>query len=87
MGVRSGGLESQKFSNSQTEDLVKIGFATSYLYKITPTLLLNEFGNVLNSKVVKEYGFWADRRMAYQLPFDYFNDYQNYYIILSSIVN
>ncbi len=76
-GVRAGGLESQKFSSSARESDFKMEFATSYLYKIAPYLKLNEFGNVLNTKVVKEYGYWADQKMAYQLPFDYGNDYQS----------
>lgn len=76
VGVRPGGLESQKFSGSQAETQLRVEYATSYLYKIAPVLLLNEFGNVLNTKDLKEYGYWAGQRVAYQLPFDYFNDYQ-----------
>lgn len=76
VGVRAGGLESQKFSNSSAEEKMRIEFATSYLFKIAPALLLNKFGNILNTKAVREYGFWAEQRVAYQLPFDYFNEYQ-----------
>ncbi len=76
VGVRPGGLESQKFSGSQAETQLRVEYATSYLFKIAPAILLNKFGNILNTKDLKEYGFWAGRRVAYQLPFDYFNDYQ-----------
>lgn len=75
-GMRLGGLESQKFSSNQTAMQARVEYATSYLFKIAPAILLNQFGNVLNTKAVKEYGFWANQRVAYQLPFDYFNDYQ-----------
>jgi len=74
-GVRSGGLESQRFSGSQREANTKISYATSYLYKLTPYIELDTFGNVLNSKQIKEYGYWAGRRVAYQLPFDYGREY------------
>ena len=76
VGVRPGGLESQKFSSSQAETQLRVEYATSYLFKIAPAILLNKFGNVLNTKALKEYGFWANQRVAYQLPFDYFNEYQ-----------
>lgn len=76
MGLKPGRLESQKFSNSQAEKKVSITYATSYLFKVAPAILLNKFGNILNTKAVKEYGSWANQRIAYQLPFDYFNDYQ-----------
>ncbi len=76
IGVRAGGLESQKFSSSAAETQLRIEYATSHLFKIAPAILLNKFGNILNTKDVKEYGFWANQRVAYQLPFDYFNDYQ-----------
>lgn len=76
VGVRPGGLESQKFSSSQAETQLRVEYATSYLFKIAPAILLNKSGNILNTKDLKEYGFWADQRVAYQLPFDYFNDYQ-----------
>jgi hypothetical protein len=76
VGVRAGGLESQRFSNSQAEDKTQIQYATSYLYKITPFLEVNQYGNILNTKNLKEYGFWAERKMAHQLPFDFANNYQ-----------
>lgn len=76
VGVRPGGLESQKFSSSSAEEQLRVEYATSYLFKIAPTLILNKFGNILNTKAVKEYGFWANQRVAHQLPFDYFNEYQ-----------
>ena len=76
LGVRPGGLESQKFSSSSAEEQLRVEYATSYLFKIAPTLILNKFGNILNTKAIKEYGFWANQRVAHQLPFDYFNEYQ-----------
>ena len=76
MGVRPGGLESSKFSGSVPTENAQVESAKSYLYKKSPFLLLNKYGNLLNSKQVKEYGYWANQRMAQQLPFDYGNDYE-----------
>ncbi len=75
-GVRLGGLESRRFGSSQSTESAQFDYAISYLYKIAPFLVLNEFGNVLNTKKVKEYGYWATQRVAQQLPFDYGNDYE-----------
>ncbi len=86
-GVRAGGLESQRFSGTARESNFKMAFAISYLYKIAPYLKLNEFGNILNTKVVKEYGYWADRKMASQLPFDFGNDYQSQLVVDESTLN
>jgi len=80
VGVSSFGVESSKFSGSLKEDKVNIAYETSYLFKIAPYLKLNEFGNILNTKAVKEYGIWANQRMALQLPFDYGNDYEMDYL-------
>ncbi|MEM6317946.1 MAG: DUF3179 domain-containing protein [Bacteroidota bacterium] len=74
-GLQVGGLESSRFSNSQTVNKTKVEFATSYLYKLGPVVQLNQFGNVLNSETVKEYGVWANQRVALQLPFDFGNEY------------
>ena len=75
MGVRPGGLESAKFSGSVPAENALVEAVKSYLYKKSPFLLLNKYGNLLNSKQVKEYGYWANQRMAQQLPFDYGNEY------------
>ncbi len=82
--VRVGGLESQKFGGTQGEKKTVVEFAISYLYKLTPYLLINSFGNVLNTKKVKEYGYWADQRIAQQLPFNYGDDYTTKKKIIAS---
>ena len=46
-GLQAGGLESQKFSGTIDSEREIVDFATSYLFKISPYLYLNEFGNVL----------------------------------------
>jgi len=74
-GVRQGGLESDKFSGSIKETKEQIHFDVSYLYKISPHILLNKYGNVLNTEKVREYGVWADQKLAYQLPYEYGNDF------------
>ena len=76
VGVRPGGLESQRFGSSgRTSGSTSIEYQTSYVYKLSPYLILNQHGNLLNSKDVREYGYWAERKMAHQLPFDYGNNY------------
>lgn len=76
VGMRRGGLESQRFSANTVNNKADINYPISYLYKLTPQIEINQYGNVLNSKVIKEYGFWANQRFARQLPWDYGNDYQ-----------
>ena len=74
-GVRPGGLESQRFSGSIQEEKSIEEYQISQLYKVSPYIILNRYGNVLNSKDIKEYGFWAQQKLAYSLPFDYGNEY------------
>ncbi len=74
-GVRPGGLESQRFSTSAREKKAISNYEVSQLYKISPFIILNKYGNVLNTKEVKEYGYWATQKVANQLPFDYGNNY------------
>jgi hypothetical protein len=77
-GVRQGGLESDKFSGSIKETKEQVHFDVSYLYKISPHILLNRYGNILNSDKVREYGVWAEQKLAYQLPYEYGNDTAHY---------
>lgn len=74
IGVSSGGLESGRFYGDPSQENTKLSAVTSQIYKDAPYVLLNRYGNVLNSKVVKEYGFWATQRVAQQLPFEYGNE-------------
>lgn len=75
VGVRPGGLESTRFGTGGRSENATVEYATSHLYKISPSILINEFGNVINTKTVREYGAWAEQKIAHQLPFDYGNDY------------
>ncbi|MBT8190152.1 MAG: DUF3179 domain-containing protein, partial [Bacteroidia bacterium] len=75
-GVRQGGLESQRFSTATRDRKEVISYDFSYIYKISPYVILNEFGNVLNSSDIKEYGSWASQKVAHQLPFDFGNSYE-----------
>jgi len=84
MGVRPGGLESSRFSGTVPTENAQVEAVKSYLYKKSPFLLLNKYGNLLNSKQVKEYGYWANQRIAQQLPFDYGNDYSAALPLLSA---
>ncbi len=77
-GVRQGGLESSRFNSSQHSSASRISYPVSLLYKLTPSLIINKFGNVINHKAVQEYGYWATQRMALNLPLDYGVDYSKY---------
>ena len=61
--------------SSRGQESARVNHAVSYIYKIAPFLVLNKYGNVLNTKKVKEYGYWADLRFADQLPFNYGDEY------------
>ena len=65
------GLESTRFNNNQSGELVRLNYAVSQLYKVAPFLILDTYGNVYNSSEVKEYGFWAEQRLASMLPLNY----------------
>jgi len=74
IAVRAGGQESAKFSGTVPQESLRLESMSSLISKDAPYVLLNKYGNVLNSKKVKEYGYWATQRMAHQLPFEYGND-------------
>ncbi|MDG2450867.1 MAG: DUF3179 domain-containing (seleno)protein [Saprospiraceae bacterium] len=74
-GVRPGGLESTRFGTTGSTEKAIVEFQTSHLYKLSPYIILNEYGNVLNTKDIREYGYWAERKLAHQLPFDFGNNY------------
>lgn len=78
MGVRQGGLESSRFNSSQHNSSARTSYPISLLYKLTPTLIINQYGNVVNHKAVQEYGYWATQRMSQRLPLDYGIDYSDY---------
>lgn len=78
ISMQQGGLESSRFSSGQSMSSNNRIFPTSFLYKITPNLIINQFGNVVNHKAIQEYGYWATQRMAHKLPLDYGIDYSTY---------
>ena len=64
--------EQQKFGTSRTQSLgKKVQNRVSRLYKIEPYLLFDKRGNIINKSAVREYGYWADQRLASSLPIDY----------------
>ena len=76
VGVRPGGLESQRFGSTGRTESAFVNFQTSHFYKLSPYIILNKHGNILNTKDIREYGYWAEQKMAHELPFNYGNDYQ-----------
>lgn len=76
IGTQLGGNTYGSFDSRSGGRPSQIKHATSYLSKLSNFLLLNEFGNILNIKDVKEYGYWAKHRQSQTLPFDYGNDYK-----------
>ena len=67
----SSGLESRRFNSPRGSESGKRIPATSQLYKVSEHIVLDKYGNILNPESVREYGFWANERMATMLPFDY----------------
>ncbi|NOR88073.1 MAG: DUF3179 domain-containing protein [Bacteroidales bacterium] len=64
--------EQQKLGASRTQSLgTKVQNQVSRLYKITPYLLFDKRGNIINKSAVREYGYWAGQRLASSLPIDY----------------
>ncbi|MEM9548460.1 MAG: DUF3179 domain-containing (seleno)protein [Bacteroidota bacterium] len=79
-GVRQGGLERNRLNPGDHGSSSRLSHPISYLYKLTPSLIINKHGNVVNHKAMQEYGFWADQRMAKTLPLDYSIDNSKSYV-------
>ncbi|MEM7382655.1 MAG: hypothetical protein AAF361_15915, partial [Bacteroidota bacterium] len=70
--VAVSGLEQQRFGTSRNASLgAGIQNAVSRLYKIEPYVLFDQRGNIVNKQAVREYGYWAEQRLATTLPIDY----------------
>ncbi|MET2984362.1 DUF3179 domain-containing (seleno)protein [Aureibaculum conchae] len=64
--------EQRKLGSSRTQSLgKKVQNQVSRLYKIEPYLLFDKRGNIINKAAVREYGYWANQRLASTLPIDY----------------
>ena len=85
--VAVSSAEQQKFGMDNTVSLGKnLKDVVSRLYKIEPYLLFDQRGNIINKSAVKEYGFWAEQRLASTLPIDY-NSYSKLYIKESKLID
>ncbi|MEL7219789.1 MAG: DUF3179 domain-containing (seleno)protein [Bacteroidota bacterium] len=70
--VSISGAEQQRFGSARTQSVGSgTQSAISRLYKIAPLLRFDQRGNIINKAVVKEYGYWANQRLATTLPVDY----------------
>lgn len=70
--VSISGAEQQRFGSDRTQSInQKNQSIISRLYKITPYLLFDNNGNIINKSDVREYNYWADQRLATTLPIDY----------------
>ena len=70
VGVSSA--EQQAFGSSNSQSLGSSQQnAVSRLYKTEPYLLFDNRGNIVNKSAVSEYGYWAEQRLATNLPIDY----------------
>ncbi len=61
----------QSVGSPQSLGKTKKEHLQSQLYKLTPFLALDKYGHILNENSVKEYGYWANQRIAALLPWDY----------------
>ncbi len=70
VGVSSA--EQQAFGSSSTQSLGgNRQNAVSRLYSTEFYLLFDDRGNIINKSAVREYGFWAEQRLATNVPIDY----------------
>ena len=46
----------------------------SFISPMNSVIIMDTYGNIINSKEVEEFGYWSKRRMAVILPFDYLPD-------------
>jgi len=65
------GKQTSRFNSTYSSGTSKVDYAVSQLFKIAPFLIVDRYGNVYNTSKVKEYGFWAEQRLATMLPLDY----------------
>ncbi|KAA3639342.1 MAG: DUF3179 domain-containing protein [Bacteroidetes bacterium] len=64
--------EQQKFNVDRNQSFASgEQNAVSRLYKIEPYLLFDHRGNIINKSAVRDYGYWAEQRLAATLPVDY----------------
>ncbi len=64
--------EQQKFNVDRNQSFASgEQNAVSRLYKIEPYLLFDHRGNIINKSAVRDYGYWAEQRLAATLPIDY----------------
>lgn len=75
--VSVSGAEQQKFGSNRTQSIGSAKAEVSRLFKIEPYLIFDNRGNILNKSAVKEYGYWANQRIASTLPVDYQDADQN----------
>ncbi|MFT6705491.1 MAG: hypothetical protein ACJATF_000312 [Flavobacteriales bacterium] len=76
--IAISGAEQQKFgTNSSVSTRIGEQVAISRLYKISPFLVFDIRGNIINKSAVREYDYWANQRLATTLPIDYkeFSDF------------
>ncbi len=70
--VSISGAEQQKFGTDRTQDMTANDRSVlSRLYKVEKYIIFNNQGIILNKKAYREYGYWADQRIASTLPLDY----------------
>ncbi len=76
LGVSSG-REATLYANSQgNSSYSKRTYAKSYLYSTKSKLRIDAYGHVIDADGLKEYGEWANLRIAHLLPWDYGTDWK-----------
>ena len=64
--------EQQAFGSTSTQSIGDDQQnAVSRLYKTEPYLLFDTRGNIINKSAVREYGYWAEQRLATSVPIDF----------------
>jgi hypothetical protein len=70
-GLDIGGTENTVSGSHDPDESIRIGNPTSMLYKSSSSLIVDQYGQILNQTKVVEYGYWAEQKVANLLPFDY----------------
>lgn len=65
------GEEKSKFGDSAARGNSRVTRIPSYIYKVKPKLRVDRHGHILDTEYLREYGHWAEQRVAMMLPYDY----------------
>ena len=76
--VSVSSAEQQRFGSNNTQTLRTTSSpAVSRIFKVESKIFFDQRGNIINKSAIKEYGFWAEQKLATSLPVDYIKFIKN----------